>query len=192
MTRNKLRHPSPLDPRRELPAGLRWYVLTTEPKREFHVAHWLKDQGLFSLVPLVYKLQTANRHGARRNLKRGKIEMPLIPRVVVVGFETAPQLHVLAEDCWYITGILGIDGEPIPMRQGEAERLRLTSAELLRPKPDLRPGDRAKLTRLGFRDEYLDVVEIKSLNGKHAKIIQSWFGAEREVTVAVEDLEAAA
>lgn len=191
MTRNKLRHPQPLDPRRELPEGLRWYVLTTLAKREFHVARWLEEQDRFSLVPLVYKMQTANRHGARRNIKRGRIEMPLIPRIVVAGFNAPPQPHYLAEQCWYITGILGIDGEPIPMRQGEAERLRLTSAELLRPKPDLRPGDRAKLNRLGFRDEYRDVVEIRSLTGKWAKIQQSWFGAEREVTVAVEDLEAA-
>jgi transcription antitermination factor NusG len=187
----RIRHPSPLDPRRPLPLGLRFYALTTAPKREFHVAHWLEAQDWFSLVPLIYRQQGARKwHGARRNIKRNKVEFPLIPRIVVAGFGFDPAAHVLAEGCRYITGILGTAGVAVPMLAGEAERLRLTSEALMVPVSPFKPKDKVKVPLPGYGD-YLAIVEIASIQGKWAKVIQSWFGTPREITVEVDKLEAA-
>lgn len=186
------RHIEPLDPRRPLPEGLDWYVLTTEPKREFHVAHWLEDSGWSSLVPLQYRLRAVTRHGRGRNVKRNRVEMPLIPRIVIVGFsEAVPWLQVGSHR--HVTGVLGVNGMPIAMRRGEAERLQRKSAELLLPKKEIqfKPGDQAKVPRVGWMEEHHRIVEIASIQGKWATVIQSWFGTARGVKVAVDDLEAA-
>lgn len=182
---------SPLDPRRPLPEGLAYYVLTTAPKREFHVARWLEEQELaFSFTPLQIRWISKTRHIRGRNRPRTRIEVPLVPRVVIAGFRGIPPWLTL-DDNRHITGVLGVGGVPTAMRAGEAERLRETSAALLVPKVEkpLVPGAKAKVTAVGLFEGH--VVEVTSISGKWAQVIQSWFGTTREATVSVLDLEAA-
>ncbi len=194
MTRFRLRQPSPLDPRRALPEGLRFYAITTAAKREFAVARWLEAQcDAFTIVPLVYhRLSARNtrRRGLefRRNLMRGHIESPLIPRIVVAGMELPPSATALAEHNPHIIGVLGINGAPMPMRAGEPERLREISSALMKPTPIYKPGDKVKI--VGASSPHA-VIEIKSIHGKYAHFIQSWFNQEHEMKIELDKLEAA-
>lgn len=192
MSRIVRRHIEPLDPRRDLPEGRDWYVLTTEPKREFHVAHWLEENEWNSLVPLQYRHRAVTRHGRGRNVKRARVEMPLIPRIVIAGF-SGPVPWLQVEEYRHITGVLGVSGTPIPMRPGEVERLQMTSAALLMPKKEIHieVGGKAKVPMVGGMEEYHRIVEVASLHGRWATVIQSWFGMPRAVKIAVDDLEAA-
>jgi hypothetical protein len=178
---------APLD----LPEGLAYFVLTTAPKREFHVARWLEEQELaFSFTPLQIRWISKVRHVRGRNKPRTRIEVPLVPRIVIAGFRGVPPWLNL-DDCRHITGVLGVCGVPTAMRPGEAERLRETSAALLAPvveKPVV-VGGKAKMAAVGLFEGH--VVEVTSISGKWAKVIQSWFGTKRETTVSIMDLEAA-
>lgn len=168
-------------------------MLTTAPKREFQVARWLEEErGAYTLVPLIHRWRTSKRHGPSRNLQRVKTELPLIPRIVVVGLASPPQASELSRSYRHITGVLGIAGSPAAMRPGEVERLRETSVGLLQPRNPARfkAGDRVRMPVPGYGGEHV-IVEISSLTGKWAKVKQSWFGAEREVPVEVDKLEAA-
>ena len=185
------RKPIPLDPSRPIPPGLEWYVLTTAPKREHHVAHWLEGQGWRTLVPLatVWKIRD-KRRGYNKRTSRVRMQVPVIPRIVMVGFATTPPWLTIREN-WHIIGVLGDAGAPIPMRRGEAERLQIASQPLLNA-PATQPlkiGGRASIAAPGPFSGH--IVEIKELTGKWATVIQSWFGGEVTVKIATDDLEAA-
>lgn len=190
MPRFRLRQPSPLDPRRSLPDGLSYYVITTASKREFNVARWLEAEcDAFTIVPLVYRPLSPRWRGVKYAIKMGKAEMPLIPRIVVAGMELPPSAGVLSEVNRHITGVLGINGEPMPLRTGEPERLLEISAALMKPVPIYKSGDKVKMPMAGYGSA--GVVEVSSVRGRWAHVIQSWFGIEREVRVPLENLEAA-
>lgn len=182
---------NPLDPARSLPIGLGWYVLTTEAHREYQVAHWLEDRvdlDLPTLVPLETRWRLMDKRRGGGKPPRVRYQVPLIPRVVIVGCHGEFQFEAM--DSLFVTGVLGIDGVPCPMRQGEAERLQAASEGLrksVEPKP-LRAGGSATVTAPGLFMGH--IVEVASLTGKRAKVIQNWFGERREVEVAREDLEA--
>jgi transcription antitermination factor NusG len=177
------RYVEPLDPRRPLPEGRQWFVLTCSPKREFTVARWLEEQRLaMSLTPLQIRFFSPTRHVRSKTRQRKRMAVPLVPRIVIAGF-IGPVPWLTLDDCRHITGVLGIAGSPVAMRPGEAERLRETSAALLIPTPDkpVLPGAKARLTTPGLFEGHL--VEVSSISGKWAKVIQSWFGSTREVRV---------
>ena len=178
---------SPLDPARPLPSGLDWYVLTTEPRREYQVAHWLEAEDIPTLVPLEtrWRLRDKRRGGGRP--PRVRYQVPLLPRIVIAGFDGAFRFEVM--DSFFITGVLGIGGIPTPMRQGEAERLQAGSERLRRfaePRA-LAVGGKAVVTAPGLHQGR--IVEINSLVGKMAKL-KSWFESAQDVIMKQEDLEA--
>lgn len=184
--------PIPLDPVRPLPFGLSFYVLTARFNREYSVAHWIEESDIgFSLIPLEtrWKLLGKQRGGYRETRK--SFQVPLFPKLVIVGFSEPPNWFRLVESNQNVTGYLGINGIPAQMRSGEAERLRQTSEALRQIKEPKRlvAGSKAVLIAPGLFQNHC--VEIKSLTGKKARIIQRWFGSERETEVAIEDLEAA-
>jgi transcription antitermination factor NusG len=178
-----------LDPLRPLPAGLVWYVLQTEPRREYQVSRWLDGIGLTSLVPLDYRFKLLNRRRGGERPKRRRIQIPLFPRCVFVGCRAG--FDWLALQHRYVTGVLGCGDTPVAMRRGEIERLQAASKRLLvesEPKP-LRAGGKAILLSQGLFHGH--VVEIAELRGRWALVKQSWFGAVTEVRVRVEDLDGA-
>lgn len=182
----------PLDPRRPLPQGLAWYVLSTAPKREFQVAAWLEAQGWNSLIPIENKKRNVSRHHRGAKAKVREFAVPLVPRMVFFGYPASEKVPWLTiTDAYHITGVLGIKGTPAQMRPGEIDRLRDTSEALLRPMvlTPIEAGKRARMMAPGLWQGH--VVDVASITGKHAKVIQNWFGVSTEVKVDVKDLEAA-
>ena len=191
---------NPLDPARALPANLAWYVLTVEAHREYQVARWLEgvktdeknsliEKAVYpTLVPLETRWRLMDKRRGGGKPPRVRYQVPLIPRVVIVG--CAGEFRFEAMDNYFVTGVLGIGGVPCPMRAGEAERLQAGSERLRRsvePKP-LAVGGKAMLTAPGLFMGH--IVDVATLTGKWAKIVQNWFGSSQEVTVNQADLEA--
>ena len=181
----------PLDPTRPLPPGLAWYVLTTEPSREHTIARWLESSGWSALVPLEtrWRIPRSLKRGGDRQ-KREAYQIPLLPRMVLAGFADRPQ-WLTVMDHQGITGVLGINGTPAAIRRGEAERLQASSEGLRKataPRP-LVAGARATIAAPGLFQGH--VVEVVSIHGHKAKIVQQLFGASREAEISIDDLEAA-
>lgn len=180
----------PLDPTRPLPEGLSWYVFTTNPNQEYAVAQWLEKNGLMTLTPLETRIKLRGKMRGGQKQPRDIYQVPLFPRLVLCGFNARPNWYSIM-DHHHITGVLGINKEPMAMRKGEAERIR-ESSEALRVPTESKPlqiGGKALVVAPGLFVGH--VVEITSLAGKFAEIKQNWFGQERTVKVKVDDLEAA-
>lgn len=189
--------PKPLakDPTRPIPQGLAWYVFLVTLNREYKVADWLETElGHFTLTPLEtrFKLQDRSRGGAKE--ARIPYQVPLFPRLVLAGFADAPNwLKVM--DNYHIQGVLGWNGTPARMRNGEAERIRMASEALRKARYEavvkpLEPGEKARIVAPGMFINH--IVEITSVQGKKAKMIQNWFGQPTEVEMFISDLERAA
>lgn len=184
--------PEPLDPSRPIPGGLAFYVLITLPNREYHVAHWREERGDFTLTPLETRAKLLdNQRGGKWQLRKF-YQIPVFPRLVIVGFSSQPNwLEVM--DNYHIQGVLGFNGTPAAMRQGEAERISASSESLRTvkaPKP-LEEGKSARIVAPGMFIGHVVEIATLSENGKRAKTIQNWFGQKREVDMATADLEAA-
>lgn len=182
----------PLDPTRELPRCLSWYALTVAPNREYSVAHWLEDRGDMTIVPLETRVRLKAKARGGKHHSRDLYQIPLFPRMVLVGF-AAPPNWLVTMDHFHITGVLGFNGEPAVMRRGEAERLR-ESSEALRQagagKP-LAKGGKAVVVAPGLFCGHVVGIETITKNEKKAMVIQNWFGQERIVEMNVDDLVAA-
>ena len=183
--------PAPLDPARPLPFGLEWYVLITQPNREYHVAHWREELGDMTLTPLETRVKLADNERGGRFALRKFYQIPVFPRFVLVGFFTQPN-WLAVMDNYHITGVLGFNGTPAPMRKGEAERIRESSEALRQVAHPIRLEDakRARIIAPGLFTGH--VVEIASLQGKKVRTIQDWFGQKREVEMHIDDLESVA
>lgn len=187
--------PAAKDPTRPMPADLAWYVLTAMFNREYLVADWLETTfGHFTLIPLEtrYRVKDPRRGGFRET--RIPYQVALFPRLVLIGFASQPNwLEVM--DNYHVQGVLGWNGTPARMRDGEAERLRTASEALRKAKQDevtkpLASGEKARIVAPGLFVNH--VVDIVSIQGKRARTIQNWFGQLREVEIPLTDLERAA
>lgn len=192
---HKRRPCKPLDPMRPLPAVATWYVLEVAPQREYRVAHWLEAMGFASLVPLETRTRIARgktRSAGRKKQAREIYQLPLIPRMVLLG-TTGPLPWLTILDHQHVTGAIGIDGMPLAMRAGEAERLQAAS-EYLRllaaPRP-LKIGSRAYVTKPGWAGRIVEITDLPE-RGRWARV-KGCFAAdpERIAVVDREELEAA-
>jgi transcription antitermination factor NusG len=183
--------PLPKEPSRPLPQGLIWYVLVTSPNREYHIAEWLEMLGHMTLVVLEtrYKLIDPRRPGARE--PRKSYQVPRFPRLVLVGFSVPPNWKQI-KDKHHVTGVLGFNGTPARMRDGEAERLQMTS-EAFRASEAPAQLEAGKTARIVGSGPFTGcIVSITSIQGKNAETVANWFGKEQVIKIKTSDLEAVA
>lgn len=174
-----------------------WYALRTSPQKELALAgshdakgEWvagiLERKGYEVFTPIETRWQRQFRKGKRRPVSR-----PMLPGYIfVAGPVDWPSL--LSEN--YITGVIGRDGMPWPISDFDMQRLR-SMADSATPhrrsvnqRRTLHEGDKVEV----IRGPYSGMVsEVKGLSGRKAKILLMLFGAQREVYISHEDLEAA-
>jgi transcription antitermination factor NusG len=191
----------PLNPSRPLPGGYEWYVLHVSPHREYSVARAIEsvpDKKWFTLVPLDKRWKMEKQEGGRRGggrVKRVASNVPLLPRMVVVGFnEPPPWLTIL--EMQHVNGVLGINHVPIPLRRGEPELLKSISHVLAKAGPAhaVKPGGKALITVPGpFQGQ---IVEVGSVKGRKAIISAVFDRFDRKelpfvMETLLDDLEAA-
>jgi transcription antitermination factor NusG len=182
----------PPDPARPLPKSRRWFAICTYPTKEAQAAWWLEGAGHHALVPLETRWKLAR--GAKRagkTARRVRYQVPLLPRIVLCGMTGFPDwLKILAFPG--ISGVIGTNGEPIPLRPGEAERIQ-ASSEAVRHAPQGREHKVGQMVRVVIPIPEISnrVVQIEGFDGTVARLT-GLFPWASKVTVATDDLESAA
>src|SRR5215510_15138975 len=108
-------------------AGLeiRWYALQTSARHEKRVAGRLIEKSLECYLPQYKKL-------ARWKDRRVQVSLPLFPGYVFVRIALSDRLRVLRIPG--VARLVGFAGQPLPLPEGEVEKLR-NGLDGLRPQP---------------------------------------------------------
>jgi transcription antitermination factor NusG len=178
-----------VDPR-EIPPqalfhALTWYALVTDSHREKAVCAALKHRGIAIVAPVLRLKRRSWTHGSRR---RTLIKVPLLPRYVVAGFDAPPAwLDIFGLRA--IRGVVGMDGQPVPVPPVEVARLaaRVGSAPV-RPGRTVEAGDRAQLLDGPFCHHW---VTVERIQGDFAKVGLTLFGRDTATWCPLDILEAA-
>lgn len=186
----------PLNPARELPDGLTWFVLITKPtsRRQIMAAHWLEETygNCMTLTPLETRRRSKGGKGGVTKRINAEFQVPLIPRVVFAGFVSQPNWLAI----WHsdeiisnVVGAIGTNGTPLPVRPAEVERFRssLDADRLRAGLPVLQIGGRALFVGAGPFNGH--ILEIENLDAKSATVAQEWFGSRRSVRISRDELE---
>jgi len=184
---------------------LTWYAIRTAPQREFLLAgrhdefgEWksglLEKKGYASVFcPTETKFRKTIKKGRRVSIP---VLYPMFCGYIFVGGAFS-WLELMAEP--HITGVVGFPDEfgnrrPAAISESQMEKLRAMSGGLVphrrsvNPHRALRVGEMAEIAVGPFAGQ---VVEIKGIQGRKAKIFVSLFGHATLTEIPVADLEAA-
>lgn len=181
-----------------------WYAIRTAPQRELTLAGrhdadgtWLpgllERRGYQVFCPTEVKFRKTILKGRRVTIPR--LYSMFIGYIFVGG--DFSWLNLMAEN--YVQGVVGFPDErgnrrPAPISEPEMEKLRAMSGGLVphrrsvNPHRALRVGEKAEIAIGPFAGQ---VVEIKGIQGRKAKIFVSLFGHATLTEIAIADLEAA-
>ena len=165
------------------PAGVRWYVGHTLPRKEDVARINLERQGLTVFLP---QILVPRRHARRRYT----VKAPFFPRYLFIQLD-------LAHDRWRtINGTLGMshlvmaDEHPSPVPHGIVDALiAAADGNCIRPAETLRTGDPVRLVGGPFAGE-LGVFLRADSKGRVEMLLKILNGSVR-LTVARDFLEAA-
>jgi transcription antitermination factor NusG len=161
-----------------------WHAIRVASPLEFRVRDELHRGGVGAIVPGRVVLRKVTRGGKRRAQL-----LPVIPGYVFAGFSGFPAWANLAGVKGWI-GPVGFDGSPARLTLADVALIKSFDRafdELAAPKR-VKVGDRVPY-RVGRHIELRALV--KRLEGSKVVLGVELFGAEREVTVASQSLEAA-
>lgn len=182
-----------------------WYAIRTHPQREFVLAGRHDEHGEWRPGLLEKKgyarVFCPTETKFRKTIKKGRrvsipVLYPMFTGYIFVGGEFS-WLHLMAED--YITGVVGFPDEsgnrrPAPISESGMEKLRAMSGGLVphkrsvNPHRALRVGEMAEISVGPFAGQ---IVEVKGIHGRKAKIFVSLFGMTKLAEISLADLEAA-
>lgn len=168
-----------------------WYAFRTAPQKEFAAESLISGRlGLPVLVPREIKWKRVGLHR-----KKTAVIYPMLSRYV---FSDVPSsqvnqaiLAILALN--QIQGVIGVAGRPSIIPGDAIQRLMKISGTALPTKvqpvhKSFALGDRVEISKGPFRGS---VVPVTGINGKYAKVLLDMFGANMEITIGLEALEAA-
>jgi transcription termination/antitermination protein NusG len=127
---------------RELPGSYleeRWYAAYTCANHEKRVAKQLEERAVEHFLPLYRSVR-------RWSDRRAQIDVPLFPGYVFARLALRNRLRVLQIPS--VVRLVGFNGVPTPLGEGEVERLRRALAEGVHaePHPFLKVGQRVRIT----------------------------------------------
>ncbi|MBN8292832.1 hypothetical protein JI664_12730 [Rhodobacter sp. NTK016B] len=159
-----------------------WYAFLTTPQKEGSAKAWLEKKG----VEAWYPTETRWRKIAKGKIKRKEYEAVLVPRYIFARFTGRPQWDLLKASRW-LTGVVGIDGVPLPITDETLAAMEQVPARLaeIRAREEerrtIRPGDRVRI-RDGAMEGW--VVEVRSIHAGIARFIVPLMG-DRETEMQV-------
>jgi len=117
----------------------RWYAAYTRSRHEKSVADQLTRKSVETFLPL-YETVRRWRNGQHR------LQLPLFNGYTFVRIALRDRLHVLKVPG--VVRLVGFDGMPVPLPDGEIERLRqaLTTGTRAEPHPFITVGRRVRIT----------------------------------------------
>ncbi len=162
-----------------------WHAIRVASPLEFRIRDEMHRLGFRALAPQRLAVSVRKKDG-----KTTHKPWPLLPGYVFVGFSDFPPWASLASIRGWI-GPVGFDGTPARLTSADVELIQ--TFDRVQDVPHARPrvmvGDRVPY-RIGRLGELHALV--KRLRGGKVVLEVELFGSRREVTVAVESIEAAA
>lgn len=182
-----------------------WYVACVPPQRELAVEQTLAGEGYATFVPVAREHQFANEAAAGRDLKH-RVAVPIMPRYIFLGLMPGLTPGWDRVYCYcgplnhhkrrLITGVLGVDGEPVRVRHDQLRSLMLrhSSGEFNAPEShrymrlhhEFGPGDMVTTEGELFRGL---VIEIED---REALVEVEIFGGKRRTRISLAKLVALA
>lgn len=181
-----------------------WFAIRTAPQRELTLAgrhdengEWLpgllEKRGYQVFCPTEVKFRKTIKKGRRVSIPK---LYPMFLGYCFVGGSFS-WLELMAEN--YVQGVVGFpdafgNRRPAPISEAEMARLRSMSGGLVphrrsvNPHKSLRIGEKAEIAVGPFAGQ---IVEIKGIQGRKAKIFVSLFGHATLTEIQIADLEAA-
>lgn len=101
--------------------GRRWYVVQTQPVREYLARDKLVEQGFDIYLPQCLERRHVRRPGGSIVIKQ---EQPLFPRYCFARFDLATTEWRAIEDTMGVSRLLAIGDRPLPIRAGVVEKLQ--------------------------------------------------------------------
>lgn len=164
-----------------------YYLFRVPPQKERAAAEILRRRGYDAFVPTERRFLRRSRSRS----KPGSRDYVVLHGYVPVRFDGDPPWFSLFR-LSLIHSVVVFDGRPRPISDDEMRRFMRALGASLPDRHNVRrsfvAGDRATYTGHGF-SEY--PVRIEEVSGHLAKILLPLLGAEREVSVRLEELEAA-
>jgi transcription antitermination factor NusG len=159
---------------------LRWYAAYTRSQHEKRVAQQLAERAIERYLPLY---QAVHRWKDRRK----RVDLPLFPGYVFVRIHLQNRLEVLRVPS--VVRLVGFNGAPTALPDGEVEHLRCALAEGLRavPHPYLSAGSRVRVMNGPLEGMEGTVVRRKN----RTRFILSFDVIMRSVAVEVDEIDLA-
>jgi len=129
----------PLDPRPRIECfERRWYAAYTRANHEKTVTRQLQQRSVECFLPLYERVR-------RWKDRRMRLQLPLFPSYVFVRLALGDRLRVL--EIPGVARLVGFDGRPVPLPEGDIEtiRTRLAGVSRVEPYPYLRSGRRVRI-----------------------------------------------
>lgn len=172
---------------------LLWYALLTPPGREFVAQKILRRYGLRTFVPIRREWRRKNKFVKTKELH----SYPVAPRYVFAGFQRRVPLWFDLFNLPVISGVVGLEGEPSPIRGEAMSRLIQKTAgglnapavqKFMRTHHEFAVGQTVEVIDGPFEGRKVPVVAIR---GARASLMLQLFGAEMEIELPMDILQAA-
>ncbi len=160
----------------------KWYILHTYSGYEAMV-----KESLFRLIEnnnlsdqiVDVKIPTEQTIEEKANGKKKVVERKLLPCYVFIKMIYSNQLWYLVTNTRGVTGFVGPQGRPIPMKEDEIRKMRLEDYVV---DADFRPGDRVTIDN-GPLEGFIGTLKEVNDETQRAKVSITMFGREQDVEV---------
>ena len=125
------------------------------------------------------KIPTEQTIEEKANGKKKVVERKLLPCYVFIKMIYSNQLWYLVTNTRGVTGFVGPQGRPIPMKEDEIRKMRL---EEFVADADFKVGDRVSIDN-GPLEGFIGTIKEVNDETQHAKITIVMFGRQQEVEV---------
>ena len=160
----------------------KWYILHTYSGYEAMVKESLlrliENNNLSDQIADV-KIPTEQTIEEKANGKKKVVERKLLPCYVFIKMIYSNQLWYLVTNTRGVTGFVGPQGRPIPMKEDEIRKMRL---EEFVQDADFKPGDRVSIDN-GPLEGFIGVIREVNDETQRAKVSITMFGRNQEVEV---------
>jgi transcription antitermination factor NusG len=165
----------------------RWYCVVTNPRCELRAAASVEARGIGPYLPMLDRV-------ARRGTRMVDVRLPLFPRYLFIAVVRDGQFYDL-RSCDGVYGVLRNDGRPVEVPLRIIAELQSAEAQGVfdwRPKnaTAFAPGSPVRL--IGWPGGTIVAEIIRQTSTRRVDVLLRMLGAERRVSVPIDQVEAIA
>ncbi len=169
----------------------RWYVVNTYSGHENKVKHNLEHRVVSlgqqrNVRQIVVPTETVSE---MKDNQKVTSERRTMPGYVLVNMELNEDSWALVKGTPGVTGFVGASNEPVPLTQGEVDRLlRQETAERPRSRAQFSIGESVKVVSGPLSDFSGEIAEVNE-DGQKLRVLVSIFGRETPVEVGFDQVK---